>query len=130
MCACRLPFDEERASSLGIPASASASGGGARTSYLLNEDDEEGAGRRERRVEGASGGERGLCAEVLTAGGKREAMRECALEACRLLDKLGELDPNRAASRTFVIVYCESITNSSLQSFSLHSSLPFCNSAH
>ena len=105
MCERRLPFDEECASSLGIPAAASASGGGARASYLLNEDDEDGAGSRERRMEGASGSERGLCAEVLTAGGKREAMRECALEACRLLDKLGELDPNRAASRTFAIIY-------------------------
>ncbi|KER27215.1 hypothetical protein T265_05683 [Opisthorchis viverrini] len=39
-----------------------------------------------------------ITAEAIVAGKRKEAIAQCALEACRLLDRLGEFDPNKDQS--------------------------------
>ncbi|CAH8509960.1 unnamed protein product [Dicrocoelium dendriticum] len=39
-----------------------------------------------------------VTAEVIVSGKRKEAMAACALEACHLLDRLGEFDPNKDSS--------------------------------
>ncbi len=78
---------------------ASGVGSGVRNRNLEEDDDELGAGGG-----GGGVGGRGVCAQVLTGAGRKEATRECALEACRILDKLGELDPNKTSKRIYLSI--------------------------
>ncbi|KAF5400225.1 Kanadaptin [Paragonimus heterotremus] len=41
-----------------------------------------------------------VTAEAVVTGKRKEAIAACALEACRLLDRLGELDPNKDNSNS------------------------------
>ncbi|VDP92149.1 unnamed protein product [Echinostoma caproni] len=61
-----------------------------------------------------------ITAEAIVSGKRKEAIAACALEACRLLDRLGEFDPNKSTLQHDILLIDQFYSHCAWIAFMVH----------